>query len=83
MDRASFSGKFRGQRVSILKTLSAPGKDGGLNPRKPSGSLAKCTREGVSLDLGRWILNLRSRLNSRCFEPVRYNGRPIRDLRLR
>jgi hypothetical protein len=83
VDRASFSGKFRGHRVSILKTLSAPGEDGGLNPKKPRVSFIKHTREGVSLDLGRWILNPRSRLNSRCFEPVCYNGRPIHDLRLR
>jgi hypothetical protein len=55
VDRASFSGKFRGQRVSILKTQSAPGKDGGLNPRKPRVSFIKHTREGVSVNSGRWI----------------------------
>jgi hypothetical protein len=47
VDLASFSGKFRGQRVSILKTLSAPGEDGGLNPKKPRVSFIKHTREGA------------------------------------
>jgi hypothetical protein len=37
--------------------------DGGLISLKSEGSLTKPTREGVSLDVGRWIRIQRARLN--------------------
>jgi hypothetical protein len=49
LEWASISGKRRGQHVSYLKTLSAPGKDGGLNSFNPRVSYAKSqSRRGIA-----------------------------------
>ena len=50
-------------------------------PKQSRGFLTKGPDEGVSLDLGRWIINRRIGLHLIRDEPVHYIARSFRDLR--
>jgi hypothetical protein len=57
LDWASFSVKHRGLGVRIQRHREQSTTDGGLIIIKQRVSLEKCTREGVPMNMGRWIRN--------------------------